>query len=257
MLPSPSMRQFFLAVVTFTLLFSASSCTRTLAVASTSPIKPVYQQGVPVLKSQKKHHVTAALLTDTFGAELWQLPAVYIGFANRSRSTLDFSTANVTATSGGKKVRVLTAQELERKINTQAALMALATSMNAASQTIAASAPQTTYSYGSASAYGSGGYAHGTYSGVSTTYNPAASAAAIAQINATTSNQLSSIAAARDGHLNDLSTMLRRNTVAPGQIADGVIKMWSQDIRSQKPLVLSVTIDGETHEFLFDVNVKG
>jgi hypothetical protein len=208
---------------------------------------------MPVLRSQKNCNVAATIVSSSFANDLNNLPALFISFRNKSRSSIDFSTDNLSATSGGSKVKIYTYEELERIIQQQAAAMAFATAMSAASQTMAASMPQTTYSSGTASAYGSGGYAYGSYSGASTTYNPAATSAAVSQINSNAANQMRGIAETRDAQVVNLSEILRRNTVRPGEAVGGLVKFKNSDLKTGKPFRLVATVNGENHEFLFEV----
>jgi len=215
-----------------------------------------YEQGVAILKSEKTHGVVLRILSTSFSNETRELPALLVGFANGSDHSIDFSTQNISCRSGDRVVKVYTFDELETKIKREAALLAFALAMNSASQSMAASMPQQTYSSGTVSAYGSGGYAHGSYSGYSTTYNPAASAAAQAQINANTMNMMTAVASSRNIQLNSLSSLLRRNTVSPGEFVSGVVKLHAEDIVAGQPLRLVVSLGSEQHEFIFDISKR-
>ena len=230
-----------------------SSCSTSMQVSSLNTVTPFYVQGNPVLVSKKKNEVSVRLLSERIANDPAMLPEVLVVFVNSSGAVIDFSTENITAKTGGKAVRVYTYETLRKHIETRAAMLALAGALNGASQSIAASVPQTSYSTGTVSAYGSGGYASGTYTARTTTYNPAATAAAISTINANTSNNIRNIAASRDAALSDTSSMLRRNTVMPGNAAGGVVKLYAQDLRPGKTLILTITVSGESHDFYFDI----
>lgn len=232
-------------------LISGCVSQRSLSVSDDS--RAAYEQGVAVLRSSKTNLVVVRLLSSEFSNETNAMPAFFVAVANGTDNAIDFSTANVTATSGGERVKVYSFEDVQKRIKREAALMAFAVAMNAAGQSMQASMPQTSYSSGSVNAYGTGGYARANYSGYATTYNPAATAAAQAQINANSQNQMAMIAAARNAQLNDTGALLRRNTVAPGNVAGGVVKLHAQDIRSGHPLVLTVTVGPEVHEFKFNV----
>lgn len=227
--------------------------TKTVTVSSASPVRATYEQGTAVLKSQKTNGVVVRVLTGQFSKETHALPAFYVAVSNAGEKEIDFSTANVSALSGKNRVEVYTFEAMEKKIKREAAMMAFALAMNSASQSMAASMPQTTHSSGSVYATGTGGSARAVYSGTTTTYNPAAASAAQAQINAQTMNQMSMVASARDIQLNNLGSMLRRNTLAPGAFAGGVVKLHAEDIQSGEPLKLVVSVGGEPHEFVFDI----
>jgi hypothetical protein len=228
--------------------------TRTISVSPASPVRPMFEKGIPALGSQKTNFVCVWLLSSEFTKDTGGLPAFQIGVVNGGDATFDFSTANVTAMSGSTPVPVLTYEQIAKRIKKDANRLAMATAMAGASQSIAASAPQTTYSsgtYGTRGAYGKPA-TYGTYSGVSTTYNPAATAAAQAQINANTSSQMSAITANRDALLSGMGDILRLNTVRPGASAGGIIKLDASRIEPG-PLKLIATVNGEVHEFIFEV----
>ena len=238
------------------LIFLGCASPRSITVSNLNAVDATYDQGIAVLKSIKTHGVVIRLLTSIFSNETRELPALLVGFFNGSDHAIDFSTQNISCISGSKTVKIYTFEELEKKIKSEAALLAFALAMNSASQSMAASMPQQTYSSGTVSAYGSGGYAHGSYSGYSSTYNPAASAAAQAQINANTMNMMTAVGSSRNIQLNNLSSMLRKNTVDPGEFVSGVVKLNATDIIAGEPLRLIVSLDSENHEFIFDVSKK-
>jgi hypothetical protein len=233
-------------------VFHLGGCgTKSVNVSSSSPIRATYEQGTAVLVSQKTNGVVLRVLTAEFSKNT--LPSFYVAVSNGGDSEIEFSTSNLSAFSGKERVRVYTYEELDKKIRREAAMAAAAAAMNGASQSISASMPVTTYSSGSAYSSGSGGYAGATYYETTTAYDPAAAAAAQAQINAQTTSQMSMIASARNIQLDNLGSVLRRNTLRPGASMGGVAKLHSEDIESGQPLEIIVSIGGETHEFVFDV----
>jgi hypothetical protein len=246
-----NLSQFAISGLSLVLL---GSCSSSLSVSPNNPVPPIYEQGDPVLVSLKKHEVMVRLISHGFSSSIHDLPSFLVVFKNRGNLNLEISETNVTGLCGSKSVRVYSAEKLRKKIQTEAVMLAMSAALSGASQSIAASMPQQTYSSGSAYAYGSGGgYARANYSGVASTYNPAATNLAISQINANTANEVNAIASNRHSALADTSTMLQRNTLFPGRIAGGVVKLYGQDLSRGKPLKLVVTIDGEQHEFLFDI----
>lgn len=235
-------------------LIFASSCSSSLSVSSLNITPPIYEQGDPVLVSRKSHEVLVRLVTRRFSSETADLPSFLVVLTNRGKSPIEFSTDNATAECGDKPVKVYTYEKLQKKIKTEAALLAMSAALSGASQSIAASMPQQTFHSGSAYAYGSGGnYARANYSGYATTYNPAASSMAVSQINANTASEIGGIAASRDLALQDTTNMLQRDTVFPGRAAGGVVKLKGDDLKRGKPLKLMVTVAGEQHDFHFDV----
>jgi hypothetical protein len=237
---------------TFCLALAGCESTRTLQVSPSNQTKVEYHGGAPLLTSFKRHGVALSLANSEFGDEIGRLPTFNIMVLNRGTEAFDFSPANISALSGETPVKIYTYEEMQKRIKHEANMLAFATALNGASRSMQASQPTTTYSSGTVNAYGSGGYATGNYYGTSTTYNPAATAAAQAQINAQTQNQVATIAATRNAQLASTGTMLRRDTVAPGQTAGATINLHAESIRSGKPLILRVTIDGESHDFVFE-----
>lgn len=229
------------------------NCTTSLSVSANNPMTPVYKNGQPILVSRKNNDVLVKLVTYEFANSTHLLPGFLVVLNNRSKQDIDFSTDNVTATTGSKEVRVYSYEKLRKRIQTEATMAAIAVAMNGASASMAASMPQTTYHSGTVSAYGNGGYARGSYTGTTTTYNSAAAAVARSNIQANTHGQMDSIASNRDAALGDTESMLRRNTVTPGHFAGGIVRLYAQDLQRKKPLCLKVTVQGETHEFFFDV----
>jgi hypothetical protein len=240
-------------LVLISALVTGCQSTRTLSVAEKNTVQAVYEGGVPILKSVKRDTVIVRLLTPEFSKDVNALPAFFVAVANGGTGAFDFSTSNITATCGSAPVRVYTAADVQKRIEHEAAMLAFATALNGASQSMQASMPQQTYTSGYASAYGSGGYANANYYGTSTTYNPAATAAAQAQINANTSQQMATIAGLRNAQLNGLGSMLKRETIAPGAFAGGVVKLHAEDIRNGQIVTLHVQTGSEVHDFLFAV----
>lgn len=226
---------------------------RTLAFAAGNSVAPIYEQGVPLVKSQKTNGVVVRILTSEFNNETNGLPSLFVAAYNGSTSDLDFSTENIRAESGGKPVKVYSFEQMQKRIRNEAALMAFAVAMSAAGASVQASLPQTSYTSGTINAYGTGGYARANYGAITTTYNPTAVAAAQAQINSNMMSQMSMVASSRNLQLSGTAALLRRNTIAPGAAAGGVVKLHGPDIEAGKPLRITVNLQGEIHEFLFEV----
>lgn len=236
------------------ILLSAGCVSRSrLSVSESSPIRPRYSQGVATLLSEKKNSVVVRLLSPEFTIETHSLPSFYVGMVNGMDVAVDFSTENIKAFSGEKSVRVYTYDEIEKRIKREAAWTAFAVALNGASQSMAASMPQTTQTTGSVTSSGPGGYSTGTYTGTTTTYNPAATASANARIQANTRDQLESIASSASAQVNNAQAMLRRNTVGIYESTGGIVKLHAEDIKRGRPLRIIVQVGEESHEFLFTV----
>lgn len=236
----------------FCIALTGCELTRSLQVSPANQSQVEYHGGVPLLTSVKRHGVAVALLTPQFANRIGQLPSFRIWVFNRGTKSLDFSPANVSVFSGETPVKIYTYEEMQKRISHEASMMVFAAALNGAGRAMQAGAPSQTYSYGTANAYSSGGYATGSYSGTSTTWNPAAAAMAQTQINAQTQNQVALIAANRDAQISGASTILRRDTVLPGQTASAEIELHSESIKTGKPLILRVTLDGDSYDFAFE-----
>lgn len=242
------------AILASLVLLSGCASTRILSVSNLSPEEPVYQQGVPVLRSVKQNTVVVRLLSPEFSNDMNHLPAFYIAVQNGGTTPFNFSTFSISASSGDSAVQVYTHDQLVAYVRRKAAWAAFGTALAGGLQAAAAATPQQTYTSGTATVYGSNGYATGTYSGTSTTYDPAEAVAAQAQVEANTDQQMAMIAAARDAQVNDLRSVLRENTVEPGQFVGGVVFLNPERIRAGQQLVIDVSVGDEDHRFIFDVS---
>jgi hypothetical protein len=146
-------------------------------------------------------------------------------------------------------------------IEKRAAWARFAVALAAGAEGAAAAMPQQSYSSGTintnAYATGSGGsayvHANSNYSGVTTTYDPAASAAAISQIQSNTVNQMQMINRDRNMAIERSNGILRRTTVFPGQEYGGIVYFDPKDIQPEGALRVTVSVAGEVHQFYFDI----
>ena len=241
---------FFISILIL-LIGSGCSTTKMIVVGENKNYDVSYENGVPILKSTKKHSVVVRLLTNNYGDDVDQLPAFLVGCLNRGNRVLTFSTGNVSCVSGSDEIAIYTYESLQKRIKREANFEALAVALGQASQAMAASMPKTSYGSGSASVYGTGGYAQANVVGTTTTYDPAATAAAQAQINATSMRQMEQIVSSKNIRIDNLDVLLRKNSIEPGQFVSGVVKLNTKRLRTGNPLNLMVTIDGEVHTFSF------
>ena len=251
-----------LTLASLSVLTAGCETIRTVQPSNVNSVPIVYDQGVAILTSKHVNTVIVRLTYPVLRSRGNRLPAFYIGVLNAGTEPIDFSTANVTITSGTSVVHVYTYEELEERIERQANTARALTALGAGLQSASASMPQQSFVSGTvntnAQVYGSNGsYASGTavsnYTGTATTYDPAASAAAVAQIDANESRQMRMIEASRDMEMNQLQSILRRNTVSPGMSAGGLVAFEPGDVESNQPLQLRVELPEELHEFYFDV----
>lgn len=232
---------------------AACTTTRTLAVAPGNARAPIYNSGVPTLIEVKRNVVIVQPLTPEFSKDTAALPTFFVLVGNRTNAPLDFSAANISATSDNRPVELYTYATLRHRIEHDADMQRLAFALAGGMQSMAAAMPQQSYTTGNAYAYGSGAYASGTYSGFTTTYNPAATAAAQTQIERNMAHQMAAVASVSKLQINSLGAMLRRDTIEPGRFAGGTVKLHARDIRSGAPLVLHVSIGGDEYRFVFTV----
>lgn len=183
---------------------------------------------------------------------------------NFSKQPFNFGAENIKAEDQkNKPVKIFTREKLEAEARAEAAWMAFAVGMNAASQSIQAAQPtQTFYSGGYSGAanynvYGKNngylgniaGTQSGSTFGVATTYNPAATAAANAQIQANMVQQMGMIQSAKANNLAAVRQILATTTVFPmSEYADRLV------INKPKEVTFTIEAGGETHTCIFDVS---
>jgi hypothetical protein len=224
--------------------------------------------GRPVLISKKRNTAFVSFSPEAFPAG--QRGVVNLAVRNGAGKPFNIGPENVQVVADGKALKVFSHSEITREIQARAAAAALAVAMAGAGQAMAASMPATTTTYGTTSNYGnfygtarpaygsyapvnySGNYSGwGTYSGTSTTYNPAATAGAVAAINANTTQQVGMINQNRAAALQDADAMLKTTTVPPNQIYGGNIVFKLPPAPGKNPKTLQVTLftPNDTHQF--------
>lgn len=199
----------------------------------------------------------------------FQIPII---IANNSMHPIDFDPNNITAFLTDKKgneqiLKVYSAEEYMKKVrrsqNWAMALNGLAEGLAASSAGYSTSTTNSSYngyssSYGTASAFGSGGYAYGSYSGNSSYYGSSSSTttsyngAAAYQAQVIASNRiaaydnalLSERAAKNEGYL-------KKTTIYPGETITGYI-----NIGRKKGVTMTINIDinGATYEFPWNIS---
>lgn len=199
----------------------------------------------------------------------FQIPII---ISNNSMSPIEFNPDNVTAllidkNGEERELKVYSASDYMKKVkrrqNWAMALNALGEGMAAASAGYSSSTTNSSYSgysssYGSASAFGSGGYAYGNYSGNSSYYGSSSSTttsyngAAAYQAQVIASNRivayenslLSERVAKNEGYL-------KRTTIYQGETISGYI-----NIERKRGLSMTINIDinGAIYTFPWDIN---
>ncbi|PTX98301.1 hypothetical protein DB345_05550 [Spartobacteria bacterium LR76] len=225
-------------------------------------IKPrtVYNSGTPYFAQfGKSLGVEIGLPTERFSSNFPDIQ-IYVTAMNVGKTPFNFGTENISATVNGKKLRIFTYEELAARERHAAAMMALATGLNAASASLRANMPTTTYGSGT---FSGGGYRNpygvsGSYSGQTTTYNPAASSAASAAIQSNASNQIANIAATRDQNIAVLKSEALRTTTLQhkGQTVSGVVYIKFPPLHGPRPRIMNVTFSAAGDTLTFPVELK-
>lgn len=192
--------------------------------------------------------------------------------ANNSMHPIDFDPNNITAFLIDKKgneqiLKVYSADEYMKKVrrsqNWAMALNGLAEGLAASGAGYSTSTTNSSYrgsssSYGTASAFGSGGYAYGNYSGNSSYYGNSSSTttfyngAAAYQAQVIASNRiaaydnalLSERAVKNDGYL-------KRTTIYPGEAITGYINIGR---KKGTTMTINIDISGANYEFPWTIN---
>ncbi|HEY1173365.1 MAG TPA: hypothetical protein VGH19_18495 [Verrucomicrobiae bacterium] len=229
--------------VTLATLFTACAGPRyAVQPVLNSELKSHHQQGMVVLESDKKHVVTVRPLQNQVRAKERLKFLVAVG--NQGQEPFEFSLDDVQVSDNDQPLKLYSYEEQKREIENAAALMALAAGINAASASINAAMPQTTYANLSVPGGGSMNYQL-------TTFNPANAAAQQAAIQANLSSEMQAISAGSAAQLNSLSAVLRQNTVKPGLAAGGVVMVQAVKTLGSHEIKLHVQAEQEDHEFTF------
>ena len=198
----------------------------------------VYSQGKAMVLCQSQKSEKPAVCVAGEGPYQANLAMFTVGFRNHASRPVDFGLENISAVDGnGKLIKIYTPQEIQRGIQTQAAIQAFAVGMNAGSQAFAAAQPSyTSYSgsysgtsnYNAYNRYGQPvgslqGYQSGYGYGSATTYNPAQQVIANQAIQANTANQMNMIGNQMQGALGIVGQMLARTTVPPSALYQGIV----------------------------------
>ena len=195
----------------------------------------IFRDGIPALISKKQSVVLVSPATVIReGKDRLRL---VVSVVNTSTGTFNVNTTDFSATVDGRKLKIMTYEEIAQEIKTKQAwgafAMALAGGVQAASAQQQASYARTAGSFnsntsGNINTYGARGSAYGNYSSSASgtysgwTYDPAAGQAAAASVNAQTSANIASLQQNGRSALNDAArTVLQRTTVFPAHSHGG------------------------------------
>ncbi|MCL7943627.1 hypothetical protein [Marinobacter sp. ATCH36] len=187
------------------------------------------------------------------GKQPWETVNAILYVENRSEDPVTVGINDITLHQDDRQVALKSYNELEQQYIGQAQSRRTAVALGALAQSLNASQPTTTSSYRSGTAYGPGGAVN--YSGTSTTYSrdPAASAAAQAQIQSGAQSGIANIRSDLQQDLNSLEGYIQKTTVFPGQTFIGRFQseMTVFDQRPESFYRFAVEVGEESYEFTF------
>jgi hypothetical protein len=239
-------------IMRLSLLFS-SLVVLSLAGCSSVQITPqtgqrvFYNHGDAIVVGVKKNGEKAGIVMQGLGDYGGGRVAFGILYHNKTKSLCEFSIANIVALNAkGKKLRIYTAEELEREARTRAAIAAACIAMGQGAQSFAAAQPTYTTASGGFNGYTPYGNYSGSYYGSSTSYNPAQQIAANQAIQANTATQLNSVASGLNQVLGSISQVLSRTTVPPNGCVQGMVI-----VKKSSAIYFKVLANGEEVPFEF------
>lgn len=231
----------------------ASQSIHTEFVAADQPGFQSYYSSGWVVQSHQKGSDYFVELAVRDGKQPWETVNAILYVENRSDEPVTVDIKDITLYQDDRQVALKSYDELEQQYIGQAQSRRTAVALGALAQTLSASQPATTSSYGSGTAYGSGGSVN--YYGTSTTYSrdPAASAAAQAQIQSSAQSGIANIRSELQQDLNSLEGYLQKTTVFPGQTFTGRFQseMTVFDQRPSSFYRFAVELGKESYDFTF------
>jgi hypothetical protein len=175
-------------------------------------------------------------------------PAYVIGILNTSKAPINFAFSGIAVTQtvagvGPKTLKTYSYDELVREEKQRQVAAAILVGLAGAASVAAAS--NSGYYSGSGTVSGAYGTAHISYSGYDAT------AAAIAQTNASIQNQAmieSAVETGRNNLANLENGIIKDNTVFPGEWYGGVVQFDPPAGTWPKTFQVSVTVGGDVHD---------
>lgn len=248
-----------LVILSINLLLSG--CATTTYHTDFKPVKGsdhqiYYGQGWVVLHEQGVQYQVELAVREN--KKPWDEITALVSVFNRSEQPVNVDLNNISFAQDGQPVALWSYDELEQKHRASAQSRRTAIALSALAQNLSASQPTTTSTYSSGSAYGTNGSS--TYSGssYSTTYNPAASAVAQAQIQANAKAGLSNVSADLAYQLSTLEGYIQKTTVIPGNsfLARFRSHRTRFERKPQSSYLFTVDLPGEMFEFRFVEETK-
>ncbi len=211
-----------------------------------------YYQGQAVLYQVKASEVLLGLAKPDF--KPGDPPAMLLVVRNNSAAPFLLAPSSLSVTADGRPVRVYTYEELQTGIDKSASRKSfwngLAAGMSSMSGN-SATTSKTTGNYTIRDDYGN--RAGGTYTATTVTDDPAATAARRAAINNQAAATRREIEFDKVTQLQGLSSILRENTLAPGAMAGGVVKLHPEDLKGAQAVSITVQAGDEAYEFPLEV----
>lgn len=207
-----------------------------------------FSEGWIIQKQESDDYVVQMAVRD--GKQAWEPITGLLFVQNKSKKPVNVSVEKITFQQDEYSIDLLSYNELTQQHISRAQSRRTALALSAMAQSFSAAQPQTTTTYGSGTAYGSGGTTSYYGTAQSYTHDPAA---AQAQIQANVQAGVSNIQSDLQRNLNSMDGYLQKTTVFPGQSYSG--RFQSQMTRfDQKPesiYALTVELDGERFSFKF------
>jgi hypothetical protein len=239
---------FLLALLTETV----GCASQKIALVPAADQEAIVRNGVPALISRKKHLVMLRPNTRLLKGNA--RPAFTLVVRNQSTKPETLFESSITANQvvAGKSsiVRIYRYEELVSEEETRQAIAAFGTALSAAGRSMSAANAGYVNTTGSVSTYGPYGVQQGTYS--ATTYDPARAQIAQDIASAETRADVAQVQAQGQANLGALqATILKDNTVMPGEWYGGTIVLAPPERPDQGPTAYSITINfgGEEHTF--------
>ncbi len=235
------------------------STQRSIAIAEgNSDVKVMFLRDVPYLHSAKKHTVVMGVANPVLTSDLSNLPSLYLLVKNGGEKTMEVGLTNVTLSNDGSAIKLISQREIidivEKSARRRKMAMAFAAGMQQVGASMQASATQYSQTYGTANVYSPKyGSTNVSYSGYTTTYNPAASAAAqsaaTAAINAQMLSNMAIVDTQKQQSIGANRNIFGKTTLEPGDSIDGRLIFDGKEVKDGSLRVM-VTLDGEEHVFL-------
>jgi hypothetical protein len=240
-----------IVVLVFGCLFIGCSKTYELKGGPSENVSTEYKSGELIQKSFKTGSSVAAKVyksdvrTDKKGAFV-------VAIVNTTQAPILITPNCISVECDGQPVKIYNYAELKDEVDKRARQQSLAVALMGMGASMQAAQPK--YSYGTATAWGPGGFAQGTYSGY--TYDPSQVAATQALIGANMANQINAIESSRASDSQIVEAVVREHTLNPQQMYAGLVVFEPPKGKDQQNIRLRVNLPPDTHEFSFSYAKK-